>query len=116
MDRNTGSWIDCFIHMNSPLNIQSSHSFYVDLLPLLGWEGSQEVRWEGADPPDPEYLGTDVLTLWYKRNLRIYTNVTRLNQAGDRIFLLIGSGHTGVLRELFSSSSRFDLVEPLDYL
>lgn len=101
-NRDRDNWLDVFIDMNSPENIQRDHSYYIDALPLVGTDG--------------EYQGTDVTATWYKRNLRIYTNIARLNQEGDRLFLLIGAGHLGVLREMFASSSRFELVDPLRYL
>ena len=48
---------------------------------------------------DADYVGTDHLTEWYKRNLRIYTNVTRIIDSNDdRVLVLIGAAHVNVLR------------------
>jgi hypothetical protein len=41
------------------------------------------------------YAGADLVTNWYKRNLRILANVARITdfKAHDRVLLLIGAGH-----------------------
>jgi Family of unknown function (DUF5694) len=54
--------------------------------------------------PDPDsdalYGSTDPLTNWYKRNLRMFTNIYRLAEPRERILLLVGSGHGTILRRL----------------
>lgn len=46
------------------------------------------------------YQRTDLLTNWYKRNFRTFTNMMRIVEPGDRVLLIIGSGHLKILREL----------------
>ena len=63
------------------------------------------------------YAQSDLVTNWYKRNLRIFTNVARITDLGkDRILLLIGSGHLKILREFAIDSPNFCLVDTEAYL
>jgi hypothetical protein len=66
---------------------------------------------------DAPYGHADLVTNWYKRNLRIFTNVNRIATfPGDRILLVIGSGHETILADFARSSSYFCLVSAEDYL
>lgn len=62
------------------------------------------------------YETTDFATNWYKRNLRLYTNLVDLAAPGERILLLIGAGHVHLLRGLAQDDPRFCLAELPDYL
>ena len=63
------------------------------------------------------YGGPDALATWYTRNLRIAHHVWRAVQAGDeRVFVLVGSGHVRVLRQLFAEMPQFVPVSPLSLL
>jgi hypothetical protein len=62
------------------------------------------------------YETTDHATNWYKRNLRIYTNLAAIAGPGERIVLIIGAGHAHVLNSLASADPRFCLVPPADLL
>jgi uncharacterized protein DUF5694 len=61
---------------------------------------SREARY--GEPGD--YAGPDLLAEWYKRNLRIYNNVTKV-VAGpeDRVLVIFGAGHLGWLRQDFGA-------------
>ena len=51
-----------------------------------------------------DYAGPDLLAEWYRRNVRIYNNVMKLVTApGERILVIIGSGHLGWLRPMFAA-------------
>jgi len=66
---------------------------------------------------DNNYIGTDVLADWYVRNLKIYTNLTRIiGSADDRILLIIGSGHVNLLRRFIDESGEYVLEKPGMYL
>ncbi len=52
-----------------------------------------------------DYAGPDLLTEWYRRNIRIYNNVMKLVVTPEeRILVIFGSGHLGWLRQDFASN------------
>ena len=63
------------------------------------------------------YERTDPLVNWYKRNVRIMTNLMRYEpKPQDRILLLIGAGHQYWLREMAIASGDLCLVDSDAYL
>lgn len=50
-----------------------------------------------------EHDGADILSIhWYNRNLRIFRNIKRITTSSDdRILVIFGAGHMGILRHLF---------------
>jgi hypothetical protein len=51
-----------------------------------------------------DYAGPDLLADWYRRNLRIYNNVTKLVATPeDRVLVIFGAGHLGWLRQDFAA-------------
>jgi len=51
-----------------------------------------------------DYAGPDLLAEWYRRNARIFNNVTKLvTSPDDRILVIFGNGHLGWLRQDFAS-------------
>jgi hypothetical protein len=58
------------------------------------------------------FIGADLATEWYKRNIRIYSNILReLESNDDTIFILFGSGHQAILEHLFSlHSEEFEVI------
>jgi hypothetical protein len=65
-----------------------------------------------------DFTGVDFETgRWYNRNLRIFRNIQRIPQnTGDRILLIVGSGHLNLLNLFFDISIEYELVSPLPYL
>lgn len=58
------------------------------------------------------FVGANLVSEWYKRNLHMYSLVQKLTAANDKsIVLLAGSGHTAIIRELVKNDARFELVE-----
>jgi len=64
------------------------------------------------------YLGADNLGRWYRRNLRIFSNVVDIADFDnkERLLLIYGSGHVWQLRQFFKDSPDFEYVEPNEYL
>lgn len=62
------------------------------------------------------YIGADVVSDWYKRNLKIYANLNKIAEPNDRILFIIGQGHKPILQQLVKESARMKLVEVLDFL
>jgi hypothetical protein len=66
---------------------------------------------------DDDYLGPDMGTRWYNRNLRIFHNLQRITSSpDDRILVILGSGHLPILRHALEASPEYRLVEVSDYL
>jgi hypothetical protein len=87
--------------MNDPATILRAHQPYADMATV----GARD-----------SYIGARVVGQWYDRNLHIFANLATIAHAGDRILLIIGMGHTPILRELVRSYPGMQLVEPLAYL
>lgn len=46
-----------------------------------------------------DWAGADLLSDWFRRNIRIYSNVTRLvDSPNERVLVIFGAGHLGWLR------------------
>lgn len=58
------------------------------------------------------FIGADLATEWYKRNIRIYSNILRELETNDEtIFVMFGAGHQAILEHLFSlHSEEFELI------
>lgn len=63
-----------------------------------------------------DYPGAEWVQYWYGRNLKIFANLTRIAQGGDRILLLIGAGHAALQRQFAAQSGYFTVESPLRYL
>lgn len=94
---------DYLLRKNEPERVLASHGQY-----LIG--GFYLGR-------DNDYLGPDMRTRWYNRNLRIFHNLQRITVSGDeRILVIIGSGHLPILRHAVEASPEYRLVEVKEYL
>jgi len=64
----------------------------------------------------PGHRGADVHALhWYSRNLRIFRNIQDITTSPeDRILVLFGAGHMGILKHLFVSTPEYELVRLAD--
>lgn len=58
------------------------------------------------------FRGADILSMhWYNRNLRIFRNIQRITTSpDDRILVLFGAGHMGILKHLFDCSPAYKPV------
>lgn len=87
--------------LNDPSLIAEGHDIYLNLNQVGAGCG---------------YQGAKLIAGWYERNLRIFANLQRLLEPGDRILLLYGSGHAAIFRDLISSYRDTELIEALDFL
>lgn len=62
------------------------------------------------------YEKTDHATNWYKRNLRIYTNLVAISGPGERVLFLVGAGHAHILNGIAATDPRFCLVPASEFL
>ena len=67
---------------------------------------------------DTEYIGAHFITLFYNRNLKIYSNMLRAQQQSQakRVLVLFGVAHVGVLEELFAANPAYQVVHAAVYL
>ena len=88
--------------MNTPEAIEWADRVYLEFfLPLVT-----------AD----DYGGAEFVATWYERNLKIFSNLHRISEPGDRVFVVYGAGHIPHLRYFVTLSPHFCLEDPLPYL
>ena len=56
------------------------------------------------------YCGADATASWWHRNFRMYANIQRLAQPGDRVIAIGGSGHMAILKQLLAIDLRLQGV------
>ena len=86
---------------NDPARIRKGHAMYMEIA--------------GVGAGDT-YVGADLLAKWYERNIRIFSDLQRIAQPGDRILVIFGAGHAAILRQLIASDPRLELIEATEYL
>jgi len=94
---------DYLLQLNSEASMQEILGQYLN--------GSVEVGGHG------DYSGADMRSAWYNRNLRIFTNLLRLQSEGEeRILVVIGAGHAPLLRHFIANAPEMRLVEAATFL
>jgi len=96
-----GTLLELFQYMNTEQSVKKYHEPYVRSLSL-------------AD--DSSYVGADVTADYHQRNLRIFANLLKIAEPGDRIFMMFGAGHSSFIRPLLKDYPRIEFVDPMDYL
>jgi hypothetical protein len=65
---------------------------------------------------DKEYPGVNLLADWYERNLKIFSNISRITQSkDDRILVIIGGGHVRLLQQFIEDSGEYNLEKAGKY-
>lgn len=60
---------------------------------------------------DSDFFGSDLVSLWYKRNLIMYANVqNQTDDADHNIVVIVGAGHAAMLEEFIKADERFNLI------
>ncbi|WP_222931397.1 DUF5694 domain-containing protein, partial [Xanthovirga aplysinae] len=63
------------------------------------------------------FEGADEAARYYQRNLRMYSNLNRVNlNENDRVFILMGASHTAFFRDFISRSPKYEMENTFDYL
>lgn len=90
--------------LNSEEMLEGNHRFYSYFMIKNGIED-----W---------YPGPHMVTNWYKRNLYIVHNLTRIAEpdGSDRILVIFGQGHAYLLKQFLDENPQFEVVNVLDYL
>jgi hypothetical protein len=87
--------------MNDPVWTARGHSMYVRMARV---------------GDDSSYVGAEVFGQWYVRNAKIFANIARLAQPGDRLLVIYGEGHVAILRQLIATTPDLRIVEASSYL
>jgi hypothetical protein len=60
----------------------------------------------------PAYIGAEYISLFYERELKIYSNIvtTQLEQKSKRILLIMGHRHAAVLTKIFEEDPAYKII------
>ena len=96
-----GTLLELYQYINTEESVKKYHEPYVRSLALAN---------------DTSFVGADVIADYHRRNLRIFANLMKIAEPGDRIFMMFGAGHSPFIRPLLKDSPRIEFVDPIDYL
>jgi hypothetical protein len=65
---------------------------------------------------DSSFAGLEPTAELYRRNLRIFANLARMAEPGDRVLVIYGANHASYFRDFIGDHSQMRVVDPLDYL
>lgn len=90
--------------LNKPSVTKKHHQYYLTNLSLCG--------------AGDNYYGADSVSRWYRRNLRIFSNIYDITSFDrqEKILVIYGSGHVWLLSQYIKDSPDFNYVEVNDYL
>ena len=95
------SIVDLYKYYNSDSWSKLNHSVYIQT---------------NAIDIDGSYSGAEMVSKWYERNLKIFSNIQRLAAKSQRLFILFGAGHLQILREFINADENLKLVDVYQYL
>jgi len=99
LQRNGLPLVDWFVQMNTPPFTDEELGFLtVAQMGTIGDSGAEQV----AD--------------WWERNLVMFAQTAQHSEPGDKILIIVGSGHKSLLHQFFKKAIGFELVSPLPYL
>ncbi|TXN38299.1 hypothetical protein FVB32_08390 [Flagellimonas hymeniacidonis] len=101
-----GSICEFLKFMNSEDAIYENHLMYMQFLRLIG--------------KDENYGGVDMVSSWYKRNLGIFHNLTRItnfeNPEEERILVIFGQGHSYLLKQFIKEANYYRRIDATNLL
>ncbi|WP_227397009.1 DUF5694 domain-containing protein [Jeotgalibacillus aurantiacus] len=96
------SIIDFYKELNAPTLLNKLHKIYVNIARI------GDVN---------HYVGMNWLSWWYKRNLIMFGNLTRLIDSNEeRILFIVGNSHSAIVTKFIEESEVCEVVQPLSYL
>lgn len=94
--------LETLVYMNADAKVAEDMGFYFREAHL-------------GEPGD--WAGADLVSDWFRRNMRIYSNLTRLvDSPNERILVIYGNGHLGWLRHNVESDSTLRLRRLADFV
>jgi len=93
--------LETLLYMNSDDNVAEDVGLYYRLAHF-------------GEPGD--WAGADLVSDWFRRNMRIYTNVVQLaDSPNERVLVIYGAGHLGWLQHDFASDPNLRLRKLADF-
>jgi Family of unknown function (DUF5694) len=87
--------LETLLYMNSDEKVAEDVGFYYR---------------EGYFGEPGDWAGADLVSDWFRRNMRIYSNVLQLaDSANERVLVIFGAGHLGWLQHDFASNPNLRL-------
>ena len=105
-------------YLNSPATIQRLHHV-VYRTPARVTDGTLKPdEMVDANFLNPKYVGAEFISVFYNRDLKIYSNIvtTQLATKPRRMLQVIGLRHVGSLQGIFRDDPEYRLVDALSYL
>jgi len=91
--------------------VLTNHDSYLDFLIAVN---ADMLTHAGTDK---KFEGADEAAKYYQRNLRMYSNMNRLDlDKDDRVFIIMGASHTAFFRDFMSRSPKYEMVDTFKYL
>ncbi|WP_340064995.1 DUF5694 domain-containing protein [Ascidiimonas aurantiaca] len=110
--------LETLFKMNLPENVSLSHRLLFNV-PAYVTDG-EFLSYEKIDKEtiDKRYIGAEFISLFYERNLKIYSNIlnTQLQHNDQRILFITGQVHVGVLQDLLRKNNHFKVIESSEIL
>ena len=95
------SIVDLYKYYNNPRFSTLNHSAYIQA---------------NAVNENNNYIGVELTAKWYKRNLKIFSNIQQLAAKSKRSFIIYGAGHLQILKDLINADNNLRLVDVYQYL
>lgn len=96
------SVIDYYKELNAPTLLNKLHKMYVNIARIGDLNN---------------YVGMNWLSWWYKRNLIMFGNLTRLiDSEEERILFIVGGSHSTIVTKFIEEGDVCEVVQPLSYL
>jgi hypothetical protein len=89
--------------MNDPEMLRLSHGSYFF---YGGFRAADGVEFPGPD---------SFASAWHNRNLRMFSNIQRLAEPGDRVLVIVGAGHVPILQQCVQSCPTMEWVPVREY-
>ncbi|WP_342645717.1 DUF5694 domain-containing protein [Mucilaginibacter sp. CSA2-8R] len=107
------------LKLNAPETLQATY-YNIYINPARVTDGSFGKADKTVDTAriDKSHIGAEYISLFYNRELKIYSNLLSLQQAhqSKRILLIMGQRHAAVLSKILEDNPDFNLVPLSSYL
>ncbi|MBS9461167.1 hypothetical protein KIM67_02000 [Flagellimonas sp. 389] len=102
--------------LNTPENIKMSYRLFFNT-PAYVTNGNfkNEEEFEGIDT---NFIGAEYISLFYKRNLKMYSNILKVQRKTNakRVIVILGQVHVGVIQQMLEENPKFNVVSPNRFL